>query len=237
MLTKLVKVERKPDPKTGEMSWQWWEASVKMLNTPNFLDILIDFKDKIDDVEENTIKKLGDFMNENKEPLKPDNVKNSSTACFSLIKWVNGVYKFYFVNKDVRPLKISLNKAETEVAKLNQALAIKQKELKTVVDKVDALTAELNEAERNKARLEAEYQDVSTKLERAKMLIESLGGEKGRWHDLGISLADVYTNLTGDVLVSSGIIAYLGAFTAAFRNQITEEWTQKTRNRNIPSSD
>lgn len=99
------------------------------------------------------------------------------------------------------------------------------------------MTKELNDAERNKARLENEYQDVSTKLERAKMLIESLGGEKGRWHELGITLGGVYTNLTGDVLVSSGIIAYLGAFTAAFRNQINNEWTQKAKDRKVPSSE
>lgn len=111
MLTKKVKVERKPDPKTGEMQWAWWEASVKMLNESDFLPFLINFKEKMDDVEEATVKKLGEFLEENKENLKPQNVANSSKACASLIKWVNGVYKFYFVNKDVKPLKQSLAKA------------------------------------------------------------------------------------------------------------------------------
>ena len=30
----------------------------------------------------------------------------------------------------------------------------------------------------------------------------------------------------GDVLISSGVIAYLGAFTAAFRKRCTQDWTQ-----------
>jgi hypothetical protein len=30
-------------------------------------------------------------------------------------------------------------------------------------------------------------------------------------------------------LISSGLIAYLGAFTAAFRNSIIEEWIKITR--------
>jgi dynein heavy chain len=44
-----------------------------------------------------------------------------------------------------------------------------------------------------------------------------LGGEKGRWSELGKLLAIKYTKLTGDILVSAGLIAYLGAFTSAFR--------------------
>lgn len=55
-------------------------------------------------------------------------------------------------------------------------------------------------------------------------LIESLGGEKGRWGELAKVLKVAYQNLTGDILISSGEIAYLGAFTAAFRSEIVEEW-------------
>ena len=33
-----------------------------------------------------------------------------------------------------------------------------------------------------------------------------------------------FENLIGDVLVSSGVVAYLGAFTAAFRQEQTAEW-------------
>ena len=237
MLTKKVKVERKPNPKTGEMEWQWWEASVKMLNESDFLQFLIDFKDNIDNVDEASVKKLGDFIRENKEALEPNNVKNSSSAAYCLIKWVLGVYDFYFVNKEVRPKKERLAKAQAEVDKSNATLAIKQKELKVIIDKVDALTRELNEAERNKHRLEMEYEDVSKKLVRAKKLIESLGGEKGRWKELGTILEGVYNTLTGDVLVASGMIAYLGAFTAAFRVKITEQWVKRCKENNIPSSE
>jgi dynein heavy chain len=49
-----------------------------------------------------------------------------------------------------------------------------------------------------------------------------LGGEKGRWGELAKELKQFYKNLTGDILVSSGLIAYLGAFTSAFRGEITQ---------------
>ena len=67
-------------------------------------------------------------------------------------------------------------------------------------------------------------------------LIDSLGGEKGRWKELGAELKVDYERLTGDVLVASGMIAYLGAFTSAFRKEILEEWVKKCKDEQIPSS-
>lgn len=67
------------------------------------------------------------------------------------------------------------------------------------------------------------------KLERAQKLIGGLGGEKARWTSAAEELQKVYDNLTGDVLISSGVIAYLGAFTAAFRKKCTADWTQQCK--------
>ena len=52
---------------------------------------------------------------------------------------------------------------------------------------------------------------------RAEQLIGGLGGEKDRWSKAAKDLAQHYENLTGDVLIASGVVAYLGAFTSAFR--------------------
>lgn len=57
----------------------------------------------------------------------------------------------------------------------------------------------------------------SKKLERAEQLIGGLGGEKTRWSEMAFNLGLLYNNLTGDMLISSGIVAYLGAFTSKYR--------------------
>ena len=44
-----------------------------------------------------------------------------------------------------------------------------------------------------------------------------------RWGAAAKSLAIKYTNLTGDILVSSGTVAYLGAFTSAYRQVNIEQ--------------
>lgn len=74
-------------------------------------------------------------------------------------------------------------------------------------------------------------------MQRAEILIENLGGEKGRWGQLAKELKVFYEKLTGDVLVSAGLMGYLGAFTAKFRENICNEWIEQCRENNIPSSD
>lgn len=79
-----------------------------------------------------------------------------------------------------------------------------------------------NQAE--KKRLEDEVTLCGQKLVRAKKLIGGLGGEKSRWLAASEHLQHVYDNLTGDVLVAAGVIAYLGPFTSTFRDACVEDW-------------
>lgn len=65
--------------------------------------------------------------------------------------------------------------------------------------------------------LENEVALCASKLERAQILIGGLGGEKDRWNESAINLGVQYANLTGDILISSAVVAYLGAFTSSFR--------------------
>lgn len=46
-----------------------------------------------------------------------------------------------------------------------------------------------------------------------------------RWAQAAEDLQSTYDNLTGDVLISAGVIAYLGAFTAGFRQDCVKSWT------------
>ena len=50
-------------------------------------------------------------------------------------------------------------------------------------------------------------------------------------------LSDDYENVTGNVLMSAGLIAYLGAFTASYRKGIILEWANLCKGRKIPCAD
>jgi dynein heavy chain len=74
------------------------------------------------------------------------------------------------------------------------------------------------------------------KLNRAEKLIGGLGGEKVRWTNVGEELGKVYLNLIGDVLLSSGYIAYLGPVTSPYRDKVMNEWIRVCKQKNIPCS-
>lgn len=69
-----------------------------------------------------------------------------------------------------------------------------------------------------KKELEHNIMICEQKLDRAEKLIGGLGGEKDRWTEAALVLGDRYDRVTGDVLLSSGVVAYLGPFTVDFRN-------------------
>ena len=87
-----------------------------------------------------------------------------------------------------------------------------------VSDKLQKLNDEFEEMNSKKNDLERNIELCSQKLVRAEKLISGLGGEKDRWTMMAESLGKLYINITGDVLLSAGVVAYLGAFTVDFRN-------------------
>ena len=68
-----------------------------------------------------------------------------------------------------------------------------------------------------KKELEENIDICSKKLDRAEKLIGGLGGEKTRWTKNELMLAEQLHNVTGDVLLSAAVVAYMGAFTFVYR--------------------
>lgn len=71
---------------------------------------------------------------------------------------------------------------------------------------------------------------------KAESLINSLSKEKVRWKALAETLSIDLINITGDVLISAGMIAYLGAFNSLYRDEVTQIWVEGSTQRAIPNS-
>jgi dynein heavy chain len=91
---------------------------------------------------------------------------------------------------------------------------------------VNNLKSELQSLIDQKADLEAKVADCEAKLIRATKLIAGLGGQKTLWLSISEKMTGVYTNLTGDVLIASGMIAYLGAFNSVYRDELAVNWVK-----------
>ena len=104
-------------------------------------------------------------------------------------------------------------------------------------DNLGDLQRQLEEARGRKNKLAKDVEECAARLDRAQRLIGGLGGEKARWSATAALLQATYDSVVGDVLLSAGMIAYLGAFTAAYRERATSSWVALCRERHIPCSE
>uniref|UniRef100_A0A671XYF8 Dynein axonemal heavy chain 7 n=1 Tax=Sparus aurata TaxID=8175 RepID=A0A671XYF8_SPAAU len=233
-IMKGIKPERKPDPSgTGKMIEDFWGPSKKLLGDLKFLDSLKAY-DK-DNIPAPYIKKIRDKFVDNPD-FQPSVIKNVSSACEGLCKWVRAMEMYERVAKVVAPKKERLKLAEDELSVQMEMLSVKRAELKEVVDRLQSLNDELDAMIKKKKELEDNIELCSQKLIRAEKLIGGLGGEKDRWTEAARQLGIRYTNLTGDILLSSGIVSYLGAFTVDYRIECQEQWHILCQEKNIPCS-
>ncbi|XP_044097135.1 dynein axonemal heavy chain 7 [Neovison vison] len=234
-ILKGIKADKIPDPTgSGKKIEDFWGPAKRLLGDIRFLQSLHEYdKDNIPAAYMNIIRKNyipnPDFV--------PEKIRNASTAAEGLCKWVIAMDSYDKVAKIVAPKKIKLAAAEGELKIAMDGLRKKQATLREVQDKLAKLQDTLELNKQKKADLENQVDLCSKKLERAEQLIGGLGGEKTRWSLTALDLGQVYINLTGDILVSSGVIAYLGAFTSNYRQNQIKEWTNLCKSKDIPCSD
>uniref|UniRef100_A0A8B9U568 Dynein axonemal heavy chain 3 n=1 Tax=Anas zonorhyncha TaxID=75864 RepID=A0A8B9U568_9AVES len=224
-----TKPERKPDPSGKD----YWGSSRKILGDLKFLESLKAY-DK-DNIPPAIMKRIRErFINH--PDFQPAVIKNVSSACEGLCKWVRAMEVYDRVAKVVAPKRERLRTAEELLDVQMQKLKTKQAELKEVVDRLQALNDDFENMNDRKRELENNIELCSKKLVRAEQLISGLGGEKDRWTEAARLLRIRYIDLTGDVLLSSGTVAYLGAFTVDYRLQCQKQWQVLCNEKNIPCS-
>ncbi|KAJ8333348.1 hypothetical protein SKAU_G00422440 [Synaphobranchus kaupii] len=232
---KEIKPEKITDPAgKGQKILDYWGPSKKLLGDMNFLRDLKEY-DK-DNIPVAVMTKIRTEYMSNPD-FDPTKVAKASSAAEGLCKWITAMEVYDRVAKVVAPKKANLLEAQESLGTTMALLNEKRAELKEVEDRLASLQRTFEEKTEEKAQLELQVELCASKLERAEKLIGGLGGEKTRWSIAAEDLQNIYDNLTGDVLISAGVIAYLGAFTSAFRQDCSKNWTTLCKSRDIPSSD
>ncbi|XP_062316503.1 dynein axonemal heavy chain 12 [Osmerus eperlanus] len=230
-----LKPDKIADPAgTGQKILDYWGPSKKLLGDMNFLRDLKEY-DK-DNIPVPVMLKIRSEYMTNPD-FDPTKVAKASSAAEGLCKWITAMEVYDRIAKVVAPKKANLAEAQQSLATTMALLNEKRAELKEVEDRLASLQKTFEDKTEEKAQLEFQVDLCARKLERAEKLIGGLGGEKTRWSKAADDLQNTYDNLTGDVLISAGVIAYLGAFTAGFRQNCAKKWTQLCKTKNIPSSD
>lgn len=204
----------------------YWPAAKKLLGDLKFMESMLQF-DK-DNIPPAVIKKLEDRVLNN-ENFDPEKVKVASTACEGLYKWVIAIVEYDVVAKVVAPKKQALADAQNQFNAAMKVVAEKQSQLAQVEANLDRLTTLLQEQKDMYAKLQGEHDSCTQKLIRATEIIQGLGGEKSRWQEMAEMFGNTFITLTGDILIASSVIAYLGPFTTEFRHSQILEWIEKCK--------
>ena len=229
-----IKAVKIPDPNDpSKRIMDYWGPSQRMLSQSDFIKQLMDYdKDNMSPKIVAEIKK--EYIAH--PDFSPDVIAKASKAAEGMCRWCFAMITYDEVAKVVAPKKAALAEAEVSLNATMSELNGKKAALQKVEDDLAALQAQLTAAKDKKESLNAQATLCDQKILRANQLLEGLGGEKDRWGEFALQLEDRFTRLTGDVLVSSGLLAYLGPFTAVFRQQQMALWVSAMSEYHIPCS-
>ena len=180
----LVPNQRPTKPKEAEAEKDpegYWKLSLETLlkDPKGFLQSMINYdKDNIPDALINKVKPL---MAD--EAMQDARIKGASQALIPVKVWIAAMIKYHAVLKIVNPMRAIAAEMGAKLAVVMSELAIKQKTVREINEELDDLN-------RNGARLEAEakklvedIEECHKKLYRAEKMIGGLEGEKNRWTD------------------------------------------------------
>ena len=202
-------------------------------NAKDLLTKMFDY-DK-DNIPQAVIKKIETYINN--PDFLPEKIQKVSSACTAMCQWTRAMHKYHIISVEVEPKRIALASAQAELKIVEDKLAGLLATLQQCTDKIAELEANFDAQTAKKAELSAKAEDCRVKLDRADRLLGGLGGEKVRWMAAVQRLDESLKNVIGDVMVAAGGIAYIGAFTAKYREDLEKDWTKKLRSYGITFTD
>jgi dynein heavy chain len=202
---------KKADPDGGSKKVDdWWESGKKgVLGMKDLLGRCKEFKK--DDIPPEVIaavKPIVELPEFNDEVLK-----KASTAAAGLGKWVRAMVQYDEAMKIVKPKQAQLAGAKEASAAAQALWDAALEKLRAVEAQMKELVDRLDAAEAKKKQLQDEFETAERKLLRANQLISKLKDEEVNWAKSLVQNRAFKECLVGDIIISSGIIAYLGVFT------------------------
>ncbi|XP_050636999.1 dynein axonemal heavy chain 1 [Macaca thibetana thibetana] len=230
-IMKGIKPKKVPGEKPGTKVDDYWEPGKGLLQDPGrFLESLFKFdKDNIGDV---VIKAIQPYIDN--EEFQPAAIAKVSKACTSICQWVRAMHKYHFVAKAVEPKRQALREAQDDLGVTQRILDEAKQRLREVEDGIATMQAKYRECITKKEELELKCEQCEQRLGRAGKLINGLSDEKVRWQETVENLQYMLNNISGDVLVAAGFVAYLGPFTGQYRTVLYDSWVKQLRSHNVP---
>ena len=211
-----------------------WGAQQKMMKPPPaFIQSLKDY-DK-DHISEQQKKDLKSEELLNNPVFTYEIMLKKSSAAANLANWVINVVKYNDIFVVVEPLKLAAEESQKLAEQKAEELRIVQERVAEIIAKVNALRANLAEAEAKKAAVVAQATELQQSLDLANRLVNGLADENVRWQQNVITFQQEKLTMIGNALVSAAFVSYIGPFSFDFRNNLWRElWIPDMSELKIP---
>jgi len=167
----------------------------------------------------------------------PDKLKSVSEPGEMLARWIRAIIKFDQVNREVAPKKAKLKEESDKAKAAHDAWEAKNKQLEEKRAILKDINDKSQSAEQQKKQLMLEIESTRKKIDRARECLDLLKTENKRWNDQKADMQERLKNIIGDMLISSGIIAYLGIFPFSYRETCIASWSVMLQKLNIAKSE
>jgi dynein heavy chain len=208
--------------KNGKVKDRSWDACKKQLlgSIPEYIEFLKGIKESVDN---RTIPALN--MKEVKpllelEHFTPEIIAGKNKAAAGLCSFVVNIVLYYEVVVTVEPKRKALAEANEQLEAANSQLKEVMDQVAILEAKLAKLTTELNAANAEKQEALDTVEKGQKKLDLAQRLTNALSSENTRWAENIVTMEADKELLTGDVLLASTFISYVGPFTKVFRDKL-----------------
>jgi dynein heavy chain len=211
--------------KNGKVKDKSWDAAKKQLlgSIPEYIDSLKAIKDKVDDrsIPALNFKEVKPLLE--LEHFNYDVIMGKNKAAAGLCSFVINICMYHEVVTTVEPKRKALAEANDQLNAANAQLAEVMEKVRLLEEKLEKLTTELNAANADKQEAMDAVEKGQKKLDLAQRLTSALAAENVRWAENVLVMEAEKELLTGDVLLASAFISYVGPFTSTFRTRLLEK--------------
>ncbi|XP_065071378.1 dynein axonemal heavy chain 6-like isoform X2 [Rhopilema esculentum] len=207
-----------------------WKTAKHLLGEQGFLKRLVGYdRNSVTNRIYDRVKKI------TKNPdFNPTAIGKISKACKSMCAWVLALQNYTEVYRMVLPKQQKCEEAQEALAVAYENLQQKRSALKQVQDQLDSLQAQYDDSFAELEFLENKKEQSIVRLRRAAILTKSLADEEVRWEKSVESLSTQSDGLIGNTLLASASIAYTGALTVSYRNDLLRQWCNTCKQLGVP---
>ncbi|XP_063230049.1 dynein axonemal heavy chain 8-like [Bacillus rossius redtenbacheri] len=221
----------KADFERGFMEPSWAE-SLKLLADARFVLNLKEYNEQ--SMNDETVDLLRPYLDY--EEYTPEKAMAVSSSIAGLLVWTRAMVDYYAVSKFVRPLQENVERQKAIKKEADERLAQAEMLLKEKQAEMALVQAEYDKAKAQEQEVQAKAQDCQDRMDAAMALLGGLANEQTRWTEQSASFKREIDYLIGDVLLLTGFLSYSGPYNQTFREHLQGTWSQRVRDKGIPTS-